>query len=540
MSRLGYGRAALDSYHGLVGAPHLEHLEGVDDESRSYELAPGDVRGDAVFPIVPGNVGIVYRACILAHAFETRGYEPLMIRCDGSLDICPHKSVERNDCYMSDLCQVNSETTVDAFGLRSTSVGEFLPEGYEPPSVPPDPSHSFEYRGVPVSDFARASTRKYFRKHTLELGDPEERSVYERFLRSAFTLVDAYERVYDRYDVAATVANEVVYVPGGVALSVADAHDVPAYSIDAGFREETLMFGQSDNRNPQPQFSDEAAVRAFLSRPLTDRQRRHIEDLMGTREDGGETIHQYSSREKRSIDRREEPTVGVFTNLIWDASLEIDDEDFPFVEVFDWIDTTIDHLSGRDDVSLVVKTHPAESVRGTNERVADRIEERFAPLASNVRLLPPETDVNTYELIDDLNVGVVYNSTVGLEMAYHGIPVVVGGDTHYRELGFTYDPETKADYLALLEEFETLSMDEEMRERARRYAYWVFVHQNVDFPYISVNDTFVDFEYRPVNHDELTPGNEVFDWIVDRMLENEPIVRCPDRAPYSDDRPEVT
>ena len=61
-------------------------------------------------------------------------------------------------------------------------------------------------------------------------------------------------------------------------------------------------------------------------------------------------------------------------------------------------------------------------------------------LPDHVRAVPPESDISTYDLIELADVGLVYTTTVGLEMAMRGIPVIVAGQTHYRGKGFTTDP----------------------------------------------------------------------------------------------------
>ena len=58
--------------------------------------------------------------------------------------------------------------------------------------------------------------------------------------------------------------------------------------------------------------------------------------------------------------------------------------------------------------------------------------------------------MNTYDLMDMADLGLVYTTTVGLEMAMRGIPVVVAGKTHYRNRGFTQDPHTWVEYFKTL------------------------------------------------------------------------------------------
>src|SRR5690349_23162463 len=44
-----------------------------------------------------------------------------------------------------------------------------------------------------------------------------------------------------------------------------------------------------------------------------------------------------------------------------------------------------------------------------------------------------------------------YTTTVGVETAMNGIPVISCGDTHYRDRGFTIDPDSWDEYFATLE-----------------------------------------------------------------------------------------
>ncbi|MFC6988725.1 hypothetical protein ACFQJD_08385 [Haloplanus sp. GCM10025708] len=138
-------------------------------------------------------------------------------------------------------------------------------------------------------------------------------------------------------------------------------------------------------------------------------------------------------------------------------------------------------------------------------------------------VLPPSTDVDTYELVDQLDVGIVYTSTVGLEMAYEGLPVVVGGDTHYRGCGFTTDPVDPEEYRATLRNLDALEASPETVQRARRYAHLLFVRKHVAFPYFTTEGA-QSYQLRPVDHDELTPGNDLWDHIVESILNREPIL----------------
>jgi hypothetical protein len=108
-------------------------------------------------------------------------------------------------------------------------------------------------------------------------------------------------------------------------------------------------------------------------------------------------------------------------------------------------------------------------------------------LPDHVRAVPPGSDIRTYDLIELADVGLVYTTTVGLEMAMRGIPVIVAGETHYRGKGFTYDPDDRHDYLDTLDQLladpESLRLGADQVELAWRYAYRFFFEFPFSFPW---------------------------------------------------------
>jgi hypothetical protein len=95
--------------------------------------------------------------------------------------------------------------------------------------------------------------------------------------------------------------------------------------------------------------------------------------------------------------------------------------------------------------------------------------------------------VNTYDLVEIADLGLVYTTTVGLEMAMAGLPVIVIGQTHYRAKGFTQDPETWEAYFDLLADTirapKRYRLTETQRERAWEYAYRFFFEYPQPFPW---------------------------------------------------------
>jgi hypothetical protein len=115
------------------------------------------------------------------------------------------------------------------------------------------------------------------------------------------------------------------------------------------------------------------------------------------------------------------------------------------------------------------------------------VRETLPEMPEHVRLIGFDDPINTYDLIAIADLGLVYTTTVGLEMAMSGTPVIVLGNTHYREKGFTLDPSSWDEYFAMLDgalsASENKRLSEQQVRRAWHYAYRFFFDYPRPFPW---------------------------------------------------------
>jgi len=136
-----------------------------------------------------------------------------------------------------------------------------------------------------------------------------------------------------------------------------------------------------------------------------------------------------------------------------------------------------------------------------------------------VRVITAEDDTSSYPLMDECDVGLVFTSTTGLELALQGKPVIVAGRTHYRDKGFTLDATSPEHFEKLLDEalFDPLACVPDI-ELVRRYAYLFFFRSALDSP--GVEEHIPGLARITVRDlDELEAGrNESLDRICDGIL----------------------
>jgi hypothetical protein len=151
-----------------------------------------------------------------------------------------------------------------------------------------------------------------------------------------------------------------------------------------------------------------------------------------------------------------------------------------------WMVRTIEYFSKRDDVQFVIRVHPGEQI-GWGPSVYEILSEVFPKLPENIHLLPAGAKVNTYDLVNTADFGLVFTTTVGMEMAMIGLPVIVTGQTHYRGKGFTLDVDSWESYFETLN--KVLESPQDYRpsraqvEAAWTYAYRFFFEYPQPFPW---------------------------------------------------------
>lgn len=539
---LGYDRELLDLYESVSDVlghevnPNVRTIDAdvVDPRIREFELGD-DPKGEVLLPITQGGSANAntYIYGVLAHAFRARGYRPITVLCDADLDLCFRKGPGNDDETVCAMCQRAGEDVLEAFGLEPLRLSDLIESRSYPDPRSLDDVESVTRHGVDVASFARANTYRFLKKYRIDLTDDHERGVYLRFLESALRIAEAADRVYEEHDIDATVALMSAYIYGGIYLTMAHDRGIDARTFRKGYIDRTLYIGDTRNEAANALYAEEEVVERELSRPLSDEQAELLEGIMDGRV-SGETARQHQIQGASETLVREEGEdellVGLFPNVPWDAALDL--YHVTFDSPFEWLEATVDQLGGREGVSMVLKPHPGEirAIESRWGRVSTWVEEELQPLPDNVRVLAPETDVSPYELMAEIDVGIVYMSTVGMEMAYRGTPTVMVGNTHYRGKGFTFDPDTPEEYAGLLDSLDDLRMDESMREAARRYLYLLFVQRHLAFPYFQTEDVFGrNTQPLPVTHEGVLES-EALETIVEAVVDGRPAVQPRDRT----------
>ncbi len=291
----------------------------------------------------------------------------------------------------------------------------------------------------------------------------------------------------------------------GIFYQAARHLKVPAVTYEFNDQREQIWLAQDDIVMQQ---NTDALWEACHDRPLADPERAQMDALEQARSSGrtygkGTRLWQDSAAEggervRRALHLDSRPVILLPTNVLGD-SLTLGRHVFAS-SMAQWIEATVRYFASRPEVQLVVRVHPGERlIKGTS--MMDVIQRTPKADAENIHVVGPSQKVNTYDIMEIADLGLVYTTTVGMEMAMRGVPVIVAGNTHYRNRGFTKDPSSWEEYFRMLDEMTGNStwgpLTSVQVEAAWNYAYRFFFDYPFEFPWRLMH-FWKDFEIWPI------------------------------------------
>ena len=303
----------------------------------------------------------------------------------------------------------------------------------------------------------------------------------------------------------------------GVLYQVARYLNIPVVTYEFGEQRSRIWIAQ--NAEVMRQETD-ALWQARQDQPLSNEQMAQVRTLFTARQraslwenfarrwqgvpsTGGEKV-----RQALSLDGR--PVVLLATNVIGD-SLTLGRQVFSD-SMTDWLKRTVQFFAGRPDVQFVIRIHPGELIT-KGPSVAGVVNQVLPNLPEHIHLVEADAQVNTYDIVEIADLGLVYTTTVGMEMAMSGVPVIVVGNTHYRGKGFTLDPASWDDYFKTLEQVlaapDDYRLEQPQVERAWHYAYRFFFDYPHPFPWHLLH-IWKDLEEWPIQRLLSAEGQQTF------------------------------
>jgi hypothetical protein len=363
-------------------------------------------------------------------------------------------------------------------------------------------------------------------REEVNMNDASDRALYDlRIQRNTFAAQAAFEYLQSHKPDVVLIPNGLI-LEMGVVFRVARYLNIDAVTYEFNAQREQIWLAQNSSIMKQ---DTDYIVNARCHLPITDEMFERVADLENARRGArvwgkSKRLWQYVSSQgaqetRKLLNLDDRPIVMLAANVLGD-SLTLGRDIFA-ASMTEWITKTVQFFATRPEVQMVIRVHPGEKLVPQAKSMGTVVREALPELPSHIHVIGALDKINTYDLIEIADVGLAYTTTVGLETAMNGCPVISCGETHYRGRGFTLDPNSWDEYYATLEkvlaDIPAHQLDEKQTEFAWNYAYRFFFEYPRPFPWRLMN-FWDDLEVWPLervlSEEGLAQFKDTFDFLV--------------------------
>lgn len=174
----------------------------------------------------------------------------------------------------------------------------------------------------------------------------------------------------------------------------------------------------------------------------------------------------------KNLFSKNKKNVVIFTHACFDASIVYGDKLYDTYE--DWLEATYIEALKITQVNWIFRVHPREShddinINSNTSIYLQMLKNKYP--SDNIKIMEPSVNISRLNLIFNVDYCVTCGGTVGAEMAPLGKVVISAARAGYSYLEYIYSPETKSDYIFLL---QNLIKIEKPNEKYKNNAFAFF------------------------------------------------------------------
>lgn len=480
----------------------------------------------------------------ILHALKLRGADVKYVLCDGLYTDCDVFGAAYNPRRQESCkyCQEFVAKFVQGIGMPFEWLGNYLTqndfkeanEWIDNLSV--TDYQTATYQDCKLGEWVESSLHTHFRMPDLDLSLPQIQEGYCNYLYSGLVAYFGLSRLLDEYK------PDILFLFNGrmsstrIALELARKLEIRVIVHERGFLSESLSL--FENVTSLSLYPFTRLWKDWSNIPLNKVELEEIGHYITGRQYGKNLNWRAFSPPPQNIDKLLGDLYLNATRPVWVLFTSTDDEvvvakdwESLFHRQIDWIQKTVEYISHHPEIDLVIRVHPntaGSKAGGDNVQQFQQMDNLRQHLPQNVRMVMPDDPISSYSLMDIATLGLVFNSTTGLEMACKGKQVIVAAGCSFSDAPYVKTVQAVEEYEKMLDamlQLPLMATYSEIQRMAYRHAYGIFFRLNIPFPLVKMpNPHNGILAYTSI--DQLLPGLEHnLDRACRIILEKEPA--CP-------------
>ena len=467
---------------------------------------------------------------MIALALKLRGAEVSFLLCDGILPACQEcdsQWISSKDIMESNIksvckdCYYPAELMLKPLNIKIYKYSDFITKDKI--------SELILHKDLECDEHARAGTMRYF--GIGKLNNKIQTDVYEQFLNASKITKEVINNYIKKIKPTSAVIHHGIYVPQGIIASELSKNNINISVWGPSYRQGTVLFSRhetyhhsmiNEKKSQWDAYDFNKEKESILLNYIHNKTvgaNDWISYQSGSTESEDEIIKNYNLDPRKT-------TIGLLTNVIWDAQLHFKNSCFD--SMLDWLFHTIDFFIHNDNLQLLIRVHPAE-VLGTvpsNQKVYDEILKKYNQIPPNIKIILPSDKTSTYSAMKICDCVLVYGTKTAIELASLGQRVIVAGESWARGKGFTVDVESVSQYENILKNIESIDiMDSNQLQLARKYAYHLFFRRMIPVKALKKINAFGPYKINIKYISELEDGyDKGLDTICNAILDKKEFI----------------
>jgi len=469
---------------------------------------------------------------VIAVSLKLRGQNVRMVLCDGVYTACA-KRVDMPDVPVKDWekycksCIRQNSNLLDKLGIEYTYTSELITEEKSAELKKIAEGTTFEnYKELTYNKIEQGShLESAMMRHTRGGSYKGLEEILKEYAFTILVVAETSQNAVNKYNPSRVYMSHGIYADWGPALSVALEEKIPTTSYICCYLTGHFFFGTVNNFKETFLSISNNTWQDFIKKEFTEEQMNKLQNFISRRylsDDSADLkglLKEYKGDKEIFLKKynlnSEKPVWGIMTHINWDAVSDY----FPMIHKSfdDWLYETIKEIYNITDIQWLIKIHPSELNDNPLTGCQKFIEKNFPDLPEHIKVIKMDDDISPQDFYGLLDGGVTVMGTGGLELSMQGKPVILAGEAHYSDKGFTYDAKSEEHYKKLLREAKDIrGLNEEMYSLALKYGYIYFILKQIPLIPNVKEDLQIDFD----KLDLLLPGkNKFMDFICDRILD---------------------
>lgn len=397
---------------------------------------------------------------VLANSFRKFGFESKFLACNSKLNICSgwdyRNEVIQNQKNICNICEFNNLEISKLLDYPVSFLSEYISTERSKEIEKSvtlgkiDDLKDLWIEGIYLKDELYLTVAKFLFKGQLNEADYD---YCNRFYKSATILVVGFIEYFKKNNVDIVVMNCGHIFWYGIAYKILSSLNKKIITYDETNIGVTNLTWTFDASNPCVDYNWNNEWDSFKETELADFEVIQINHLLQTRKEyflyeRVNTMVNFDDSKSKKYGL----TISLFTNVLWDSTV-VGKNSVYENGLVDWVKHTIEIIEKYPDVRLIIRIHPAEKVvygMRSRENVIEELLKWKTDYKENIIFIESESKINSYEIVKKSDVILVYATNLGLEAVFENKLVVTSGPAHFRNKGFTIDPNTPLEFENIL------------------------------------------------------------------------------------------